>query len=107
MNEHGKRRLGDRHRLIIPVPCWGSPMPPELGRFQSVEDISARLLRPDPRFRDKKWYQDLVSALGLAISENAQALATARKAADCVAPLWISRDPSTEAKKQFLPFLPL
>ena len=107
MDEHGKRRLGDRHRMILPVECWGSPMPPELGRFQVVKDISAQLLSPDPRFRYKKWYQDLVAALGTAIAENAQELAGARKAANCDPPLWISREPALVTQSSRLPFQPL
>ena len=85
MDHFGTERLGGDHRLIIPVKCWGAQPPPIIGRFQGL-DIAHNLSSPDRAFRSKRWFRTLISQLARAIDENAERLASARKAADCIAP---------------------
>lgn len=102
MDYYGTARLGSNHRLIVPVRCWGAPIPSIIGRFQAI-DISHNLGCPDRRFNSKTWFKVLVEKLAQAIDESAQQLALAKKSATCNAPTLLA-NPFPTVAAQVLPF---
>lgn len=82
MNYLGKRRLGARHGLILPVLLSDAEAPEEVKRLQSVR-LSRQLTAPPSNISNLKWFRSLVEELSARALYAARALRDANCQPEC------------------------